>query len=258
MNIKVSHPEQLGYAIIACLFVATIIALAILDPIPQELHYHDFPDQNALSFVPNWLNVLSNLPFLFVGFLGLRWFLHTENVGRKPINVNAYKLLFLGITLVGLGSGYYHWAPDNASLVWDRLPMTLAFMSLVSIVITEFVSVRWGRALLFPLILFGAATVIYWSFTEQQGEGDLRPYVFVQFFPMLAIPVLLLCFKSEYKIDGYWWLMFWYLIAKVLEHFDAEIFSTLGWVSGHSLKHVAAAMGTYALLRSYQRCQRKT
>lgn len=132
--------------------------------------------------------------------------------------------------------------------------MTIAFMSLFSIIISEFISLRTGKTLLFPLLLIGASSVLYWNYTESNGVGDLRFYALVQFLPMLLIPLILILFPSKYKaINGYWWLLGAYIAAKILEYFDTEIYDLLGVISGHSLKHVAAALGMYILLVHYER-----
>jgi hypothetical protein len=132
--------------------------------------------------------------------------------------------------------------------------MTIAIMALVSIVIGEFVSPRVGAILLIPLVTIGILSVLYWYWTETTGNGDLRPYVLVQFLPMIVIPVILVCFDSVFiKTGGYWLLLSAYVIAKLCEHFDREIFHVAGVVSGHTLKHLAAAVGIYLLLVSFRR-----
>ncbi|MDQ7015225.1 MAG: alkaline phytoceramidase, partial [Gammaproteobacteria bacterium] len=155
---------------------------------------------------------------------------------------------------VAIGSGYYHLWPDNSTLLWDRLPMTVAFMALFSIVLSEFVSTRFSKSSLILLVAFGVFSVVYWHITELNGAGDLRLYILVQFLPMVLIPLLLLlcCEKSVY-LSGYWALLFWYVVAKLCEYFDQAIFDLLGVISGHSLKHIAAALGVLFLLLAYRR-----
>jgi len=249
---KTSYKNGWMFAILL-LAAFPLIYLFSLNPIPQALTYHHFSDQQAWLLIPNGLNVLSNIPFLVVGVWGILA-LHKDSALKIIAQHKlAYYALFLGSGLVAFGSGYYHLWPDNQTLVWDRLPMTIAFMALLSIVITEFMSVSYGRMLFFPLIIIGLASVIYWYITEQNGVGDLRPYIAVQFFPMLAMPVIILCGKPRFtQVSGYWLLFLAYVIAKLLEHFDAPIHHFLGVISGHSLKHVSAAIGLYYLLRSYK------
>jgi hypothetical protein len=156
-------------------------------------------------------------------------------------------VLSVGVTLVGIGSGYYHWQPSNQTLVWDRLPMTLAFMALFAIVLGEHIALILTRRLLLVLLVLGVLSVVYWRITEQAGHGDLRAYILVQFLPILLIPLILLLYPRPG--DGALWLaLAAYVIAKLLEQFDVTVYAHLGVISGHSLKHVAAAAGMAALL----------
>jgi hypothetical protein len=236
--------------------IAGAVFLFAGPPLPQLLSYHDFADQRTLLGVPHCLNVLSNLPFVLVGTAGLRFVLRRDAVGPdRPFLTAAerwpYALLFLGVGLTCFGSAWYHLHPTNDRLLWDRLPMALAFMGLFDAVLGERVGVAVGRRLLLPLAAVGLASVLYWHWTEQQGRGDLRPYYLVQFYPLLAIPLLLLLFPPRYTgTDGLFAALGWYVLAKVLEHpGDIPVFSLGHAVSGHTLKHLAAACGAWALLR---------
>lgn len=244
--------QQIGTGLIIVIGVSLMAFLILQDAIPQDSTYHQFSDMRSLWGIPNAGNLLSNLPFLWVGVLGL-YKLYTRQLNIEPHNQLGYVLLFTGVALVALGSGYYHLWPSNATLLWDRLPMTIAFMALYSVVITEFMSVKAGKRVLLPLVLLGVLSALYWHFTEAKGQGDLRLYILVQFFPLLTIPIILLTFPARFTHkSAYWWLISAYFIAKVLEHFDAQIHSLLVIISGHSLKHIAAAIGLYVLLRGYQ------
>ena len=245
--------QKLGFALIIISALLVLGGVTGQGPVAQDVSYHLFADDRTIGAIPNFWNVISNIPFVNVGFLGVY---KLRNPGKLKIigelNI-AYILLFFGVFLVGFGSGYYHLAPDNQTLVWDRLPMTIAFMSLFSIIISEFISVRSGKNLLLPLILAGILSVVYWHFSEMRNEGDLRLYLLVQFYPILAIPIMLLCFRSHCTgVSAYWWLLLTYVTAKILEHFDNEVYNVLGFISGHSLKHVFAALGMYVLLAFYQ------
>lgn len=249
--------EKIGLFIIAILCALTVIAFLFSDPIPQDVAYHNFSDAAKYLGVPNALNVLSNLPFFVLGIVGVYKLTYNGNI-KYPIienNKQAYVILCLGTALVGLGSGFYHLSPNNNSILWDRLPMTLAFMSLYSIIIAEFISEELGKLLLLPLVGIGVMSVLYWWYTDTQGHGDLRYYAVVQFFPVLTIPVILFCFTSRFTQTGsYWVLLFTYLLAKLFEHYDVQIHQFLYVVSGHTLKHIAPAVGIWLVLNSY--CKR--
>ena len=100
------------------LIIASLFGLLLLPPIPQDQNYHDFADQRTLLGIPHFWNVVSNIPFIVIGAVGL-WPLR-----RSP----AIVILFLGILLTGFGSAYYHLDPDDSTLFWDRLPMAVSFM----------------------------------------------------------------------------------------------------------------------------------
>ena len=233
---------------------ATALMVIILDqPIIQDPSYHQFIDSHRLLGIPNFLNVISNIAFLFVGSLGLYKLLISNSLTINNEFKIAYQLLFFALALIALGSAYYHLAPNNQRLSWDRLAMTVGFMSLFSIIIYEFISPRAGKIFLLPAILAGLFSVIYWIVTEDRGAGDLRAYILVAFLPVLLTPIILLFFRSAYNdTSGYWWLLFTYLLAKLSEHYDVQIFIITGVISGHSLKHLFAALGFYLLLKSYE------
>lgn len=239
---------------ILLLGLLTIIGLVItfsMSPIPQSTTYHAFADQTQFLGIENFLNVFSNLPFIVVGIIGLR--LLKRSGVKKPIAV-IYGVLFTGIFLIGFGSAYYHLAPSNSSLVWDRIPMTIVFMAFLTAVIAECISIKTGRLLLFPLVIIGIASVLWWNYTEQVGHGDMRLYGFVQFYPMIVIPVILILFPSPVSAKAWrslMWVVIWYVFAKLFEHFDKEIYATTGFVSGHSLKHLAAALATWYMVHAF-------
>jgi hypothetical protein len=246
---------------ILSLGVAAVILLCLLPALPQPLAYHDFADQRTLLGVPHLLNVISNVPFVVIGVLGLCFLVRKDVVRpdgpfRTPAERWPFVLLFLSVLLTGFGSAWYHLHPDNDRLVWDRLPMSVAFMSLFAAVLAERLDVKLGTRLLVPLVLLGIGTVLYWYETERQGQGDLRPYYFVQFYPVLALPLLLLLFPPSYtRTVDLLVALGWYVVAKFCEHpGDAPLYRVLGHtLSGHTLKHLAAAAGAFWLLLMLRR-----
>jgi len=252
-----STKEKAGYAAILLISIAAIVGISMVEPIAQDPVYHQFSDQRAILGIPNFWNVVSNLPFLIVGMMGLYSLGHSGRIKFISEIKSAYVLFFVGVVLVNFGSGYYHLWPGNETLVWDRLPMTFAFMAVFAVIIGEFASLKTSKFALWPLVIFGVFSVLYWHFTEYSGHGDLRLYVLVQFLPMLLIPLLLLLFKPRFtNTGGYWAMLAAYVLAKVFEYFDEAVFNSLGFISGHSLKHIVAALGVFLILWTYKKRQR--
>jgi hypothetical protein len=227
---------------------------AFVPPVAQDPAYHDFADQRPALGIPNFLNVVSNLPFLVVGAMGVLFLARDRRAGGRGSFATAterrpYWVLFAGIGLTGVGSGYYHWMPDTRTLFWDRLPMTIGFMALLASVIGERISRRAGAWLLWPLVGVGVWSTLYWRLGERAGAGDLRPYALVQFGSLMLVPLILVLFPARYTGTRDLAIAIgWYALAKVLEHFDHGIFQLTG-VSGHTLKHLASAAGAYWILR---------
>ena len=220
------------------LMVASLAGLLLLPPIPQDQSYHQFADQRTLLGMPNFWNVVSNLPFVAVGTVGLWQF------RRDPATI----VLFLGILLTGFGSAYYHWNPNDRSLFWDRLPMALNFMAILAVVVEERVNARAGVILLWPLLVIAVFSLLLWRWTD-----DLRLYGWVQFFPCLALPLLLLLSPPKYSGTSYWIIAAaLYALAKVLEFYDGAVYYAGNILSGHTLKHLAAAAACFAVLRYFQ------
>jgi len=229
----------------------TIILLGFVlsSPIPQDPNYHAFADDRGFLGVANFWNVISNIPFLIVGAWGLVIVRRHSGLVCAPGLVTAYLVFFAGICLTAFGSGYYHLEPNNETLVWDRLPMTIGFAGLFAIVVGEFVSVRVARKTLIVLLAIGIGSVVYWALTEARGVGDLRPYAMVQFLPLMLIAAILVMYTPTIGARKYYWVMLlFYVLAKVFEYFDAALFASTNMVSGHTLKHVLASLTPATLL----------
>jgi hypothetical protein len=237
-------PADNRLKIMLAIIIAAIIAIACIDPIAQNPAYHNFADRRSIFSISNFFNVLSNLPFIIVGIMGIRLVSSGKaSCGLEQLRM-IYLTFFIGVFLIGCGSGYYHFNPNNQTLVWDRLPMTIAFMALFSAIIGEYISTELTWKLFAPLLIVGAASVIYWHLTELNGRGDLRPYILVQFLPILLIPLILWLFESTLNNQKYiWGVIGAYAASKLAEHFDSQLYNMLGF-SGHSLKHLTAAFGT--------------
>lgn len=233
-------------ALLAIIVVAPLLYLLLLHaPIPQAKGYHFFADVRTCLGIANFGNVASNLAFLLIGVTGwVGCYRHLKSGARL-----SWMVFFTGVALVFVGSGYYHFQPNDDSLVWDRLPMTLAFMGLFAALMSEHLGAQFERPVLIPALILGVASVFWWRHTD-----DLRIYIWVQLAPLLAIPFLLVMFRGRYSHRIY--LLYglgFYALAKIAELYDREMFDlTTNVISGHSLKHLLAAVAPlflYFMLR---------
>lgn len=214
--------------LMACAIVIAAFCL-FTPPIRQDETYHLFADARILLGIPNFWNIVSNAPFLVIGYLGLRKF---------PDLLN--RALFAGVFLTGAGSAYYHFAPSDARLVWDRLPMTLIFMSFLACVVSKGKTAKSERVVLLTLLTIGIGSVIWWRLTN-----DLRPYAIVKFGPLpLLLPYLL---SSDDRRDLIW-IVALFGMAQIAELTDKAIYA-LTPLSGHTVKHLLAALATYIAFR---------
>ena len=255
---------------VCALTVLSVVVLFVTcPPLPQPLAYHNFADQRCLCCgIPNTFDVLSNAPFVLVSAFGLDHITGGSILRAAAVvqpvfadrntELPLWMTFFVGVGLVAFGSGYYHWRPSNARLVWDRLPMTIAFMSFLAVVLADTViettpsATKWTLGF---LVAIGLASVVYWD-----RYDDLRPYVLVQFYSLALIPLLICLFPSRY--DGanfeYMVALSIYIGAKIAEALDKQIFSlTGGLFSGHTLKHLLSGVTTFwasvVLMRRKQR-----
>jgi hypothetical protein len=220
--------------------------------------YHHFADQRGWLGIPNFGDVASNLAFLVAGLCGLT-FLSRETSSSQFVDSRErwpYAILFLGLLLTAFGSVYYHWAPSDARLVWDRIPMTVVFMPLVAALIAERVNLKLGLYSLPFLTALGIVSVIHWHETVQRGAGDLRFYGAVQVYAVLALLAALLLPALYTRGSDLLVVAGFYAFAKICEMADRQIFSLGQIVSGHSLKHLAAAAAGFWILRMLQKRQR--
>jgi hypothetical protein len=243
-------------------FVITLTAVVATfahSPVVQNLAYNHFADTRSFLGIPYFLDVISNLPYLVIGLAGLNFLRRNRDPRFKaafadPSEAWHYRLFFLGVALISFGSAYYHLAPGDNRLVWDRLPMTITFMSWLAATIGERVDRSTGLRLLPGLLGVGVYSIVRWHVTELRGSGDLRAYIDVQYVSLLAIPLLGVLFPSRYTRSNTVFVVFAvYLAAKMFELFDAQIYALGHLVSGHTLKHLTAAVGAYLILDMLRR-----
>lgn len=210
-------------------------------PLHQHQSYHAFADARPLVGIPNAMDVVTNVFFLFVGFLGLG----TVLGGEKFETTKSWCWFFLSIALIGPGSCYYHWNPTDETLVWDRIPMSMGFMAMYVALISEHIHPKAQNYLIHAMAI-GIGSVLVWVMTS-----DLRLYYVIQFGTFVSIPLILVLFRSQYTKKSYYFLaLVFYGMAKFTETKDREIFElTRGLISGHSLKHMLAATGLLLLVK---------
>lgn len=247
-----------GVKLLLAVTALTAMAGLLLPRIPQPQSYHLFADQRSFLGVPNFANVVSNIPFAVVGLWGLVVLLRPKG-GQNPTSFLdsrerlPYVIVSVGLILTAFGSSYYHLHPSNARLVWDRLPMTIVFMSLISAIVAERIDLRAGLWLLPVLLLTGIASVLQWHLSELGGAGDLRFYSAIQAFAVIFLLIALLIPPRYTRGADLAIVVGFYVLAKVLEVFDKPIFEQGHFVSGHTLKHLAAAAAGYWIFRMLRR-----
>lgn len=252
-----------------------VLAGLVLGPrIPQFADYNHFADTRTIWNIPNFWNVVSNVPFLIVGLWGLLALGRNAARARQFPTAHARLLtidrwclgvFFAGVALTAFGSSYYHLEPNNTRLIWDRIPIAIAFMGLLCALVAERVSLRAAGWLLGPLVLAGAGSVLHWYWTETRGESDLRINAAVQAGTMVVVILCALLYRPRYLANGFiWWSVAGYALAKVFEMTDRgtlELLTVGGvpWLSGHTIKHVLAAIGpgliAAAVWRGYRASQ---
>lgn len=226
--------------------------------IVQDQAYHLFADGRSLLGIENAVNTLSSVAFLIAGALGLSFLWRERAAGESgrfaaPDEMRPYWILFGAIALTAFGSAYYHLAPNDARLVWDRLPMSLGFMALLAATIADRISIKAGLRLLIPLLLAGAGSVIYWRWSALRGAENLLPYAVVQYGSIAAVLAIVMLFRSRYTHAAYiFGVLALYVAAKAAEALDAQIYALGAIVSGHTLKHLLAALAVCWLLRMLQ------
>ncbi len=250
---------RLRFWILGVSSIFVLLLAAIFPPTAQPVAYHQFADQKSFLDIPNFLNVVSNLAIFFSGMVGLLFVLRCYQSPMQHSFIQKaecwpYLVIFLSVVMTGFGSAFYHWVPDNASLLWDRLPIAVGVTALLAAVLVERVSARMVLLVLPCLVVLGVASVLYWYWTEQRGAGNLNYYIVVQFYSLLLIVLLSAFFPSNYTRGGDMYKVIGlYAIAKVAETFDREIYDLGQVVSGHTTKHLLAAVAIFLIVRMLQK-----
>jgi hypothetical protein len=235
--------QRVGRVLVAAI-VLILVAWPLVPLIPQDQSYHGFADQRAWLGVPNAADVLSNLAFAAVGIVGVARLLSRRRARFNPVTEAGLWLIALGILGTAAGSTLYHLNPTDATLFWDRLPMTIVFAGVLGAAIAQRLGEDSGRWALAILPLLGIASVVYWKST-----GDLSLYALLQFGGIVTLVVLLALARDRDDPVPWLWVVVLYGAAKLAEAGDHAIWNaTSGLVAGHALKHLLAAAAVAAAL----------
>jgi len=240
------NTSRIRNALPALTLAGLVLAGLAHGPIGQLANYHAFADHTMLFGIPHACDVLSNLGFALTALWGL------HRLGHQPPGPGnaGYRLFLFGLLLTAFGSTYYHLAPDNARLVWDRIPIALACAGLLAGVRGESLR-RDSTAAAAWLALYAVGSVAWWHFTELAGAGDLRPYLLLQISPMILLPVWQWIGQAPKRqrlaIAA---ALITYAIAKwaeINDHAIADAVRGFVPVTGHTLKHLLA-IGAAAII----------
>jgi len=235
MNLKNKKLFGLALTISAPL----ILVLIAKGPTPQDLSYHQFIDNHLCCGIPNFHNVISNILFIIFGIMGI-----VDYYKYKERYTLSWLIFFVGVLLVAPGSAYYHWNPNNATLVWDRIPMTFGFMGLISSIFVDVFKTKHEKFLLVSLLLLGIYSVMHWVWFE-----DLRIYAWLQGTTILVMFYMAIMYKdSHLSMKHLVGAVTLYIIAKICESNDAFIYESIHY-SGHSIKHLVAAFAVFILIK---------
>jgi len=233
----------------AIITLGTIALLAVHGRIAQPARYNDFADQSAVFGIPHAADVISNAGFALVAIWGWLTLWPRRASAELRTGWPGYRLFLIGLLLTAFGSAFYHLVPENSRLIWDRLPISLACAGLLVGVRGDTRPRLNTEREAIALGLFAVASVAWWAWTDSRGADDLRPYLLLQGLPLVLIPLWQAIYRAP-RSDriAFATAMALYVVAKGAELFDHEIAHALGFVSGHTLKHLIATMATAAVV----------
>jgi predicted membrane channel-forming protein YqfA (hemolysin III family) len=230
--------------------VAAAVGLLFYGRIPQFADYHTFADPRVVDGIPHGADVLSNIGFAIVGAWGVLQLTGSKRTrSAKCSGDGAYLVFACALILTAAGSAYYHLAPDNSRLIWDRIPIALGCAGLLAFVRADLRPVAQARTFLALLIAAGVFSVMWWQWTDARGADDLRPYLLLQGLPLVLVPLWQWIYGASRRER----LLFaaaalLYLAAKVAELNDQAIYVAFGWIGGHALKHLLATVAAAAIV----------
>jgi hypothetical protein len=247
----IPHSSRFGWHHLpSILTIAAGVLLLLHGPVAQPDHYNDFADRSTLFGIPHAGDVLSNIGFAVVAMWG--WIRLRPQRSHAALRHGwcGYQLFLIGLLLTAVGSGYYHLAPDNERLVWDRLPIGLAAAGVLAGVRAETRCDTHASRYAAIITVLAILSVAWWHYTDSpQHPGDLRPYLLLQGLPLVLIPLWQAIYGAPRR-DRIWFgvAVLLYVLAKLAEVWDHELLARLGWISGHTLKHLLATAAAGVLI----------
>lgn len=245
-------PLRLRVGLLTAAALASV-ALVFAKRLPQPRDYHRFADTRTYLDIPNFFNVASNFGFAVVGAGVLAWiFMRRATLSKTFIERGELWVcvaLYASTFLVTFGSAYYHLAPDNERLFWDRVPMALVASAFVGSVFADRFGARagtWALAALLPVLL---GALIYWQSTFAPGPDNVWPY-FVTLYGSLGFALIAMAlFPSRYThARAAWVTLAIYAVAMAFDDWlDTPLYLASGVLSGHSLKHMLVAVALFWL-----------
>lgn len=242
--------------LIAIIISITLLFIILWSRLPQidAKTYFAFADSRKLLGIHNHLNVISNLPFILISLWGLKTIRKKSHFFTKKENI--YLVSFcVGVFLTGLGSSYFHYTPNPSTLVWDRIPMTICFSSLLALIINDRVNPNISMTIYYLLIPSGFITVFGYAY----GILNLRPYLVLQFGTLLFIIFTTLVFRvNKLSNRAIYLSVLSYVAAKFFEVYDIHLMQITNQISGHTVKHLFAALSIYILIFDFLKTHNRT
>ena len=247
----VAHSTWFGWQLLpTILTIAAGGLLVVHGPIAQPAHYNEFADQSALFGIPHAGDVLSNIGFAMVAMWG--WIRLRPQRDHAALRNGwcGYQLFLIGLVLTAVGSGYYHLAPNNERLVWDRLPIGLAAAGVLAGVRAETRRNTHASRYAAIITVLAILSVGWWYYTDSpQHPGDLRPYLLLQGLPLVLVPLWQAIYRAPRRDRiAFGVAVLLYVLAKLAEVWDHELLAALEWISGHTLKHLLATAAAGVLI----------
>ncbi|CAN6865544.1 unnamed protein product [Brassica oleracea] len=232
--------------LVGSLFICWLILMFFTPKVPlHSFRHHVFADKRNFMGVPNTLNVMTNFPFLIIGVLGFVLCLGGSffNISLKG-EIWGWTLFYASISSLAFGSAYYHLKPDDNRIVWDTLPILIAYSSLFSSFLVERAGERVGLSCLVLLLFISVLSVAY-----ARVFNDLRLCLTFQLIPCLAIPVMTVLLPPKYTHSRFWLLATAaHAVSKIEGLADSKIYNFNGYtISGHSLGHLCSALAMLLL-----------